>query len=546
MFGRSKYSEGKTSYLGVRGKWLHHVVATVAGCGFLLFGYDQGVMGGLLTLDSFKAQFPAMNAESGNNYEATVQGTCISIYEIGCMMGALSTMYFGDKFGRRKMIFTGSIIMTIGAILQFSSFQLAQLIIGRVVTGVGNGLITATVPSYQAECAKPEVRGKLVMVEGALITCGIMISYWVDYGFSFITDSSISWRFPIAFQIVFAIFIFVFVLSLPESPRWLVKKNRIEEARMVFACFEDAEIDAPVVTKQMDDVMSSLVEEGKTHASLKRLFTMDEKKHFHRLNLAFWIQCFQQITGINLITYYAATVYQNSIGMSGDMARLLAALNGTEYFIASWIAFYTIERFGRRKLMLFGAAGQAITMGILTATVWDGVVNNNNASGITAAVFLFVFNTFFAIGWLGMTWLYPAEIVSLEIRAPANGISTASNWIFNFLVVMITPIAFNNIKHFTYTIFAVINALIFVATYFLFPETAGRTLEEIDLIFEHANPKTPWDVVRIADKLPRRDRDELEALRSQSGHPGEHHVMNTEKAHYETVENDPSSSTNSL
>lgn len=126
-------------------------------------------------------------------------------------------------------------------------------------------------------------------------------------------------------------------------------------------------------------------------------------------------------SGINLITYYAPVIYSR-LGMTSFMSRLLAALNGTEYFIASWPAVFLVERVGRRKLMLFGAAGQAATMAILA-----GVNSNTNNKGcqVSAIVFLFVFNTFFAIGWLGMTWLYPAEIVPLRIRAPANALSTS-------------------------------------------------------------------------------------------------------------------------
>ena len=141
---------------------------------------------------------------------------------------------------------------------------------------------------------------------------------------------------------------------------------------------------------------------------------------------------FQQISGINIITYYAATIFENSIGLSPFLSRLLAALNGTEYFMASWIAIFTIEKIGRRKLMLFGAAGQAASMAILAGTTSVPTDNPNSQKyGIAAAVFLFVFNSFFAIGWLGMTWLYPAEITPLSIRAPANAISTTANWIFN-------------------------------------------------------------------------------------------------------------------
>nr|SIP56045.1 putative Sugar Porter [Yarrowia galli] len=537
-FARSS-SEVKTSFMGARGQKLHNLVAAIAGMGFLLFGYDQGVMGGLLTLDTFIQQFPKMDTSDYlppkvKTFNTTIQGTAVGIYEIGCMIGALFTMWAGDKLGRRYMIFFGSIIMTIGAILQCASYSLGQFIVGRVVSGIGNGFITATVPMLQSECAKPERRGKLVMLEGALITAGIALSYWIDFGFYWVHTNDSDWRFPIAFQIVFSLFLTCTIMSLPESPRWLVKKQRFEEAAGVFAALEDVPLDDPYVTNQINAVKESImmeqlaqlgvdgadarrkIQSGDFHmgqelpfiGQMKLMFTFGKKKNFHRTMLAYWNQVMQQITGINLITYYAAYIYQTSVGMNATDSRILAACNGTEYFMASWVAFYTIERFGRRKLMLFGAVGQACTMAILTGCVYaaskpeDGGLDNQGA-GIAAAVFLFVFNTFFAIGWLGMTWLYPAEISSLEIRAPANGLSTSGNWAFNFMVVMITPVAFNSIKWKTYIIFACINAFMVPVVYFFYPETAGRSLEEIDMIFAESNPRTPWDVVGIANRLPK-------------------------------------------
>lgn len=160
-------------------------------------------------------------------------------------------------------------------------------------------------------------------------------------------------------------------------------------------------------------------------AGFRDLFTMGEDRNFHRAMLGYVNQVFQQISGINLITYYAATIYQNNIGLTPFVSRLLAAGNGTEYFLASWIAVFLIEKVGRRQLMLFGAVGMSASMCILA-----GCTSHPSAgTGIAAAAFLFIFNTFFAIGWLGMTWLYPAEIVPLRIRAPANALSTSANWV---------------------------------------------------------------------------------------------------------------------
>ncbi|KAK9481479.1 general substrate transporter [Lipomyces starkeyi] len=393
--------------------------------------------------------------------------------------------------------------MTIGTAIQCSSFSLAQFIIGRIVTGCGNGFITATVPMWQSECAKAEARGQLVMIQGALITGGIALSYWIDFAFYFVPGQA-DWRFPIAFQAVFAIILMCTVLELPESPRWLLKKGHEKEAAFVFAALADLHEDNPVIAEQVEEVKSTLTSESRS--SFREIFTFTHEKHFHRTMLAFWNQVMQQVSGINLITYYAGTIYENSIGLTPMKAKILAACNGTEYFMAAWVAFYTIERLGRRKLMLIGAVGQAITMAILTGTA-HAADNGNSKGGIAAAVFLFVFNTFFGIGWLGMTWLYPAEIVSLQVRAPANGLSTAGNWIANFLVVMITPIAFNSIGAYTYLVFAVINAVMVPTVYFFYPETSGRSLEEIDDIFAQSNSWTPWDIVGIANRMPKHHTD---------------------------------------
>ena len=287
------------------------------------------------------------------------------------------------------------------------------------------------------------------MIEGAMITCGVMLSYWIDLGFSFLDPNPVSWRFPIAFQIVFAAIIVSSVMSLPESPRWLVLKGREDEARTVLAVLNNMEEDHAFIKDEFTMIKSTVIEMSK--GSFRDLFTMGEDRHFHRVVLAYVNQMFQQISGINLITYYIPTVLEGQVGLSSVLSRIISGANGTEYFLASWISVFTIEKYGRRQLMLFGAAGMSGSMVILAITASI----KNAQSGIATTVFLFVFNTFFAIGWLGMTWLYPAEIVPLRIRAPANAVSTSANWIWNFMVVMITPVSFSSIGYKTYIIFAV-------------------------------------------------------------------------------------------
>ncbi|KAF9055072.1 general substrate transporter [Hymenopellis radicata] len=467
----------------LHGAKLTAAIAFISGTGFTLFGYDQGVMSALLTANQFEKVFPEVVTGVGQPANhATLQSFLVAIYEIGCFFGALSNLWVGDRLGRRRTIVLGGVIMIIGAILQSTSYGYAQMVVARIVTGLGNGLNTSTVPSYHAECSPAAKRGSLIMIEGSLITFGVMLSYWIDFACFWAKDSSVQWRFPIAFQIVFALIMIFGIGFLPESPRWLIKAGRRAEALAVLSALEDKPpSDASV--RQSFHAMTEAVEleegnspTGKT--ALSELLTGGRGQNFRRVCLGVVVQCFQQITGINLITYYATLLFER-LGLSDVKSRILAACNGTEYFLFSLLAIVLIDRIGRRKLMLFGAVGQCITMVLLAVL---GSINNS-AAQIVSAVLLFVFNSFFALGWLGMTWLYPAEIVGLRMRGPANALSTASNWIFNFLVVMITGPSFENINWGTYIVFAALNALIIPIVYIYFPETAGRSLEDMDVVF---------------------------------------------------------------
>ncbi|KAL8849317.1 MAG: hypothetical protein Q9198_011149, partial [Flavoplaca austrocitrina] len=171
------------------------------------------------------------------------------------------------------------------------------------------------------------------------------------------------------------------------------------EALNVLGALSDLPSADPYIWGEFQAIKDTVIENQKA-GGLKDLFTMGSDRHLHRTMLAYVNQMFQQISGINLITYYAATIYQNEIGLDPFTSRILAAAIGTEYFAASWIAVFTIEKFGRRQLMLFGAAGMSFSMAMLA--IMDSI--GGKGPGIVAALFLFLFNTFFAIGWLGITW----------------------------------------------------------------------------------------------------------------------------------------------
>lgn len=353
------------------------------------------------------------------------------------------------------------------------------------------------------------------MLSGALISGGIMIAYWVDYGFYFLSGS-VRWRFPIAFQSFFTIIVMWGLLFLPDSPRWLVMRGRHAEAQYVTSRLLDRPEESPEVEQEMKSIVEALeVQSQGGGFKMRELLTSGPSQNLRRTVIAMTSQFFQQICGINLITYYATFLFENSLGFGPDMARLLAAANGTEYFLASLVALPLIDYIGRRKLMIWGAFGMMTSMAILAGTVSTGETDESGAPqlateyGVTATVFLFVFNTFFALGWLGMTWLYPAEVTNLRIRIQANALSTCSNWLSNFLIVMITPPAFANLQYRTYIIFAIFNAALLPCVYIFFPETKGRTLEELDVMFAIANAENVSPVSK-ARNMPKLEGPELD------------------------------------
>lgn len=192
------------------------VVGTIGATAFLLQGYDQGVMNGLLTLPTFERRFPSINTSVDKSQDRSVlQGTVVAIYEVGCAIGAASCFIIGDILGRKKTIFLAACIVVIGTILQTTSFSIAQLIVGRIITGLGVGAFTATVPMWVTECSKAHNRGKMVMLEGCFAIGGVALASWLDFGFFFVKNNPVNWRFPIAFQSVFAIIVLSLILFLP-------------------------------------------------------------------------------------------------------------------------------------------------------------------------------------------------------------------------------------------------------------------------------------------------------------------------------------------
>ncbi|KAJ1326097.1 Sugar transporter STL1 [Microdochium nivale] len=494
-------SEGAPTYWGVTGKKVQKLVTAVATTDFLLFGYDQGVMAGIVTSEPFVHDFPQVHNNS------TYEGFVVSIYAVGCFFGALFQLVAGDQLGRRKSIFLGASIMIVGVLIQVTAMgpspgATAQFIIGRAITGIGNGINTSTVPTYQAECSESHNRGKLICIEGGNVAIGTLIAYWIDYGCIYGPHAFV-WRFPIAFQCVFAFIVLGLMLDLPESPRWLLTKGRTEEATRVLAALSGVPLNSPVVHEEVQIITNAITASGVKGGvtPFSSLFKGGPLQSCRRMLLGASSQMMQQLSGCNAVIYYFPILFQTSIGTSHNLALLLGGVNMIIYSIFATTSWFVVERIGRRKLFLIGTVGQCLSM-VLT---FGALIPGTPAAARGAAVGLFTYIAFFGATWLPLPWLYPAEINPLQTRAKANATSTVQNWLWNFFIVMITPVMLSGTGQSgwgTYLFFAVMNALFFPVIYFLYPETAGRSLEEIDLIFAKGFTEN-ISYVKAAQALPK-------------------------------------------
>ncbi|KAG0646498.1 Sugar transporter STL1 [Hyphodiscus hymeniophilus] len=489
-------------FFGLRGDALGRaMIWAVIMPAYILFGYNNAVCGGLLNLPAWIETFPRINTATTTGAEKTNNSrvqALVAMYTLGCFFGALNCIWLGDRLGRKRTIMLGAFINIIGAIIQSTSFSLAQLIIGRLVSGLGFGALTATAPNWQSECSRAKHRGSTVLLEGLFISMGLAIAAWTTFGMSHATGSK-TFRFPMALSALWSIIVIAMVPNMPESPRWLIKHDRLAEARTVLAALSDVPEDDQQINIDVSEIEESLLITGK--GKFKDIFRPSEQRLFHRACLAAAGQMFQQMCGINALAFYQNTIFEQDLGLSTEIARILGACVFTFQMLCSPIGVLTVDRLGRRKLMMFAAFGMGTCMAIIAGTSSQ---SQSTSCVVVAAVFIFMFSFFFPTGFLGLTFLYAAEVSPLSVRVPITSLSTGSAWLFNFLVAEITPVGFATLGYKYYIIYACINFfLILPGVYFFFPETAGRHLEEVDQIF--LDSKNIFQAVKVARSMPKRE-----------------------------------------
>ncbi|KIY64148.1 general substrate transporter [Cylindrobasidium torrendii FP15055 ss-10] len=524
---RATLKDGIPHYMGFTGDRLLTAITFIATMGFLLFGYDQGVMSGIISAPQFYRVFPDLNPELvGHKHSSIMQAFYTAIYEVGCLAGASFALVYGNKIGRRKCIMIGAFWVSVGAIIQITAMPGAkaghQFVIGRIVTGVGNGLNTATIPSWQAECSKAHNRGLHICIEASMIATGTVIAYWIDFGLSYI-DNSISWRLPIGLQILFAVVLFGGIMFLPESPRYLLSTGQYEEGEHVVAALSAATVAAEETQLQKRVIVEALESIGELQ--IKHVFTGGPSQHLRRTLVGASSQLFQQIGGCNAVIYFAPVIYETYVGLDRRLALVLGGVTSTVYALSAFASYPMIERLGRRKMFLWGTAGQAISMFLASFCLIPadvlGISRDENTAYYGTVVGLFLFLMSFGCTWLELPWLFPAEINPNAIRTNANAISTMTNWSWNFAVVMWTPPMLDAWNGFgTFLFFGIINLCFFPFIWFFYVETKGRSLEEIDVIFAKGYTNKEW-YVKVGNEMPKLSHSEVESEAARWGLGGD-------------------------
>ncbi|KAL4897972.1 general substrate transporter [Aspergillus ambiguus] len=446
---------------------------------FLLFGYDQGVFAGIVTNPDFHETFRRPN--SG------YLGIIVSIYNIGCLVGCIINFFIGETIGRRKAIMLAMVLTSIGAVLQCAAFSVPQLMIGRIVTGLGASIKRFANPrrqinELQAELCKSKYRGQLVTTEVLFTGLGITVAYFFVFGLSF-SRGPLSWRLPIAAQIIPALAIFIIVFGLPESPRWLVKRGRANEATEILAYVFDLAMEDEYIVAERDGMLNAVALEEETPFQWSEMLKQDGVKTNYRIGIAFLVLFMNQWAGINLIVFYAPTILEENVGLDRTIALAISGCIEFAFVVGSLVPSLGLDRFGRRKPMMLGSLGMAISMMMVSILLSFRGTSKQDQTSKASIAFLVTFMLSFGASLNAIPWCYSAEILPLRIRAQGTALAVMNNWIWVFTIVMVTPTMVERLAWKTYLIFMVMNLVFIPLIYFLFPETKGLTLEEIDYLF---------------------------------------------------------------
>ena len=432
--------------------------------GGILFGYDIGVMTGAL---------PFLQNDWGLAGNASIIGWITSSVMFGAIFGGALAGQLSDKLGRRKMILLSALIFVVGSILSGLAPQDGSLylIAVRVLLGLAVGAASALVPAYMSEMSPARLRGRLSGINQTMIVSGMLLSYVVDFLLKDMPET-IAWRLMLSLAAVPAIILFLGVLRLPESPRFLVRHGKLEEARQVLGFIrEKHEVDA-----ELRDIQETAQEETAAAANTS-LSTLLSDKYRYLVTAGVGVAAFQQFQGANAIFYYIPLIVEQATGQAASSQLMWPIIQGILLVLGSLVFLAIADRFKRRTLLTLG--GTVMGLSFILPAVINSIVPDTDPMMIVG--FLCVYVAFYSFTWAPLTWVIVGEIFPLAIRGRASGMASSFNWIGSFLVGLLFPIMTASISQ--AAVFAIFGFICLLGVAFIrncVPETRGATLEEIE------------------------------------------------------------------
>lgn len=424
------------------------ICVVLVSLGGLLAGYDTGVISGALLF--IKEHF-ALNS--------LMSGLLVGSVSLGAVIGALINGILADIFGRKKILIILSVIFILATIGCSFSQNALQLIISRVILGFGVGVVSFVCPLYLSEISPKEQRGRNVSFYQLAITFGILFSYIVNY---FSLNSSFNWRLMLFLGVAPAIVMFLGVIFINDTPRWLISKNKLEEARKVLA----------KTSKNIDKEIEEIKEALKQKTALKF-----SKKIISPFIIALGIMFAQIATGINAIIYYAPMIFKNLGFYQNQQVFLFTIFIGLINFLMTFVAIIFVDKIGRKPLLYIGLSGMMISLLILSFVHLNDIMFLKYFAVIASGCYII----FFSMSLGPIALLLISEVFPLEYRAGAMSFAIVFNFILNFIVTSLFPIFLDKLGGcYTFLIFAIICLISIIFIYFFVPETKNRSLEEIE------------------------------------------------------------------
>ena len=462
--------------------------------GGFVFGWDTGTISGFVNMTDFKRRFGNYSQSEGTYYLSNVRtGLIVAIFNIGCAFGGLTLGRLGDIYGRRLGLMCVVCVYVVGIIIQIATGdKWYQYFIGRIISGLGVGGIAVLSPTLISETAPKHLRGTCVAFYQLMITLGIFLGYCTNYGTKTYTNS-VQWRVPLGMCFAWAIFMIAGMLLVPESPRFLIEKGRFEEARRSIAKSNKLTVEDPGVSAEVELINAGVeAEKLAGSATWGELFS-SKGKILQRVIMGVMIQSLQQLTGNNYFFYYGTTIFQ-AVGMDDSFQTSIVL--GIVNFASTFVGLWTVEKFGRRKCLLWGSASMASCFVVFASVgvtrLWPNGQDQPSSKGAGNCMIVFTcfFIFCFATTWAPIAYVIVSESYPLRVKNRAMAISVGSNWIWGFLIGFFTPFITSAINFYYGYVFMGCLVFSYFYVFFFVCETKGLTLEEVNEMYEEG--VLPW------------------------------------------------------